>query len=744
MKRRLRGIGDALLLFSLILVVGCTSGSGLVGVPNSLPGSVKAPNAGQGSGGGAPPLPATDAGLVEHAPQQLIIRFLPGASTETILKEINGTVVGQLKTFNAAVVGLPQGASIVDAIRKVQAMSGVKYAEPNYIYRALITPNDTFFATKQWGPQQIQAPAAWDTTTGSSTSVIAIIDTGVSTMSVEFPVSKLLPGINALTAPTCTTASGVTNDDMGHGTHVAGIAAAPGNDGNGIAGISWLSPILPVKVLDSAGMGTVAQIACGLNFVGSFATTTTSDRVVANMSLGGAGYSQLLKDAIDLAIADNVVVVAAAGNSGSAAALFPASFPGVIAVGATDPTNARAPFSTYGPQLSVVAPGVDIYSTLPTSGSLSSPTGFGFESGTSMAAPHVAGVAALVRAVNPSFSVSQVRSKIEQTATRLPSGGTGFNPQFGWGLVNAAAAVGAAVASPGTVTLTAGTSGSLATGSYFVVVTALDAASRETLPSPEASAAVTGPTGSIAASWTAVPGASSYRVYVGITSGGESAYFSTVPVPFTIMTTSGTAGTPPRVANNYGSVQVTASFSLASPGTVTLTPSTTGGTLGTNTYFVVVTALDALNAETTPSPESFTAVTGPTGSIAASWTAVPGASSYRVYVGTGAGGGENSYFSTTSTSVTIGGAGPGAQGGRPPSTAPTFAADVIVWAGTPACSGLTQVVQTTQTTGAGVAIFNAVPVGSYCASISKRDARIATTSPFTVSAGGTTLVPVSM
>jgi subtilisin family serine protease len=163
------------------------------------------------------------------------------------------------------------------------------------------------------------------------------------------------------------------------------------------------------------------------------------------MSLGGSGYSQTLKDAVDLANTDNVVVIAAAGNDGKATVLFPAGFPGVMAVGATDPTNARATFSSYGPQLSVVAPGVDIYSTLPTSGPISSPTGFGFESGTSMAAPHVAGVAALVRAANPGFSVFQVRSKIEQTATNLPTPGGGFNPQFGWGLVNAGAAIGTTV-----------------------------------------------------------------------------------------------------------------------------------------------------------------------------------------------------------------------------------------------------------------------------------------------------------
>src|SRR2546427_9489988 len=156
-------------------------------------------------------------------------------------------------------------------------------------------------------------------------------------------------------------------------------------------------------------------------------------RLVENLSLGGFAYAQLIKDAVDLAPQTNVLVIAAAGNGGEATVLFPAGYAGVMAVGATTPANERATFSTYGSHLSVVAPGVDIYSTY-LSGT------FKYLSGTSMAAPHVSGTAALVRALHAVLSPAQVRSQIEQTATRF--GGSGFNPQFGWGLVNAAAAVG--------------------------------------------------------------------------------------------------------------------------------------------------------------------------------------------------------------------------------------------------------------------------------------------------------------
>ncbi len=420
MKNKIQRVGWKLFILSFLFLFGCTSGSRLVGVPSS-----------QGPTSGPPTLPSADSGLAEHVPQQLIIGFLPKAEAQKVVAAVNGALLKEFKELNAVLVGLPQGASVVETIRRVQAMSGTKYAEPNYIYRASIVPNDPFFASKQWGPQKINALAAWDVTTGNANSVVAVIDSGVSSTHPEFS-GKILIGTN------CTTDPGGTEDNNGHGTHVAGIAAAIGNNGIGIAGIAWAASILPIKVLDSTGSGTTTTIACGINFGASFALTNPTRRVVQNLSLGGPGYSQLLKDAVDSALQNNVVVIAAAGNDGKATVLFPAGFPGVMAVGAITPTNDRAPFSTFGSHLSVVAPGVDIYSTAP-GGS------YQFMMGTSQAAPHVSGVAALIRAQNPGLTPAQVRSQIEQTATRL--GGSSFNPQFGWGLVNAAAAVGAPVAS---------------------------------------------------------------------------------------------------------------------------------------------------------------------------------------------------------------------------------------------------------------------------------------------------------
>jgi thermitase len=417
MRSPLQGTRWSWFFLSLLLVVtGCSSGSRLVGVPSPS----------QNQRTGPPPLPSSDAGLAEHAPGQIVVGLLSNADVQRVGAAINGTVLKEIKQLSSVTFSLPPAISIVETIRKLQGVAGVKYAEPNYVYHPFLTPNDTFFSSKQWGPQKINAPAAWDITTGNPSSVVAVVDTGVDGTHPEFS-GKISTGTN------CTTELGIT---VGHGTHVAGIAAAIGNNGIGIAGIAWGAGILPIKVCTVSGCA-ISDIACGVVFGANFAISNPTIRVVENLSLGGPGYSQQLKDAVDYAYQNNVLVIASAGNDGKATVLYPAGYSAVMAVGATTPTNDRATFSTYGSQLSVVAPGVDIYSTLPGSS-------YGFLSGTSMAAPHISGVAALIRTLNPGFTPSQVRSQIEQTATRL--GGSGFNPQFGWGLVNAAGAVGTPVA----------------------------------------------------------------------------------------------------------------------------------------------------------------------------------------------------------------------------------------------------------------------------------------------------------
>src|SRR5437867_7920381 len=228
MTRTLRRAGWTPLVIGVLLAVGCTSGSRLVGVPSPGPGGPAGP----------PPLPSSDAGLADHVAQEIVIGVLPTADVHRIVAAIDGTVLREIRELHAVTVRLRQPTSIVDTIQKLQGMAGVRFAEPNYIYQPFLTPNDPFFSSKQWGPQKINAPSAWDITAGSPNSVVAVLDTGVESTHPEFS-GKILSGMN------CTTEAGTL---IAHGTHGAGIAAAIGNNGTGIAGISCAAGILPIKV----------------------------------------------------------------------------------------------------------------------------------------------------------------------------------------------------------------------------------------------------------------------------------------------------------------------------------------------------------------------------------------------------------------------------------------------------------------------------------------------------------------
>src|SRR5213593_2074084 len=156
MTRTLRQADWTPLVLIVLLLVGCTSGSGLVGVPSPGPGGPTGP----------PPLPSSDAGLADHVPQQIVIGVLPTADVHRIIAAIDGTVAREIRELHSVTVRLRRPTSIVDTIRNLQGMAGVRYAEPNYIYQLFRTPDDPFFSSKQWGPQNINAPTAWDITMG--------------------------------------------------------------------------------------------------------------------------------------------------------------------------------------------------------------------------------------------------------------------------------------------------------------------------------------------------------------------------------------------------------------------------------------------------------------------------------------------------------------------------------------------------------------------------------------------------
>ncbi|WP_246943150.1 S8 family peptidase [Bacillus pinisoli] len=288
------------------------------------------------------------------------------------------------------------------AIKHLEKNPNIEYVEPNYIFTTTWTPNDTYYNNYQYGIKNTYTNLAWDVTKGSSSQEIAIIDTGVDYTHPDLD-GKTIKGYDF-----------VDNDynpmDLnGHGTHVAGIAAAETNNATGIAGTAPNTRILAVRVLDANGSGSVTDIADGIRYAAD------AGAEVINLSLGCDCSTTTLQNAVNYAWNKGVVLVAAAGNDGVSTTFEPASYTNVIAVGAVDSLNRKASFSNYGTWVDVVAPGVDIAATYPGNR-------YVYMSGTSMASPYVAGLAALLK--GQGRSNVQVRQAIELTADSVSGTGT--------------------------------------------------------------------------------------------------------------------------------------------------------------------------------------------------------------------------------------------------------------------------------------------------------------------------------
>lgn len=296
---------------------------------------------------------------------------------------------------------------------KLLTNNQVRYVEPNTRVEAFFTPNDPNW-NQQWGPKKIEADWAWNTTVGSSDILVAIVDTGIDYTHPDLSPNYVPLGydwVNNDTDPI---------DDHGHGTHCAGIVAAKINNNVGIAGVAQVH-VMAEKVLGADGYGWDTWVAEGVIHA------TAQGAKVISMSLGGE-YSDVMQDAVRYAYDHGVLLVAAAGNQGSITKWYPAGYDEVLAVSATDSTDQLASFSSYGEWIEVSAPGVDVYSTIPSNS-------YASWSGTSMAAPHVAGVAALIWSAFPHYTRDQVRRLLEGTADDL--GESGFDEYYGYGRVNA-------------------------------------------------------------------------------------------------------------------------------------------------------------------------------------------------------------------------------------------------------------------------------------------------------------------
>jgi subtilisin family serine protease len=369
-----------------------------------------------------------------YVPGQLIVRMRDGSA---FMKQgATGTQAlqarfSQLKLHGSKVLApgmfrleVAETANIPALARQLATHADVVYAQPNYRYQLLRTVNDPL-SPFQYGLNKINAYGAWDVTTGSRSVKIAIVDSGIRSTHPDF-AGRVLPGYDFFNN------DADPSDDVGHGTHVAGIAAAAGDNGEGIAGMCWQCSILPVKVGGEEGIPNDA-------LVNGIRWSVDQGARVINLSLGGEDDSPAIHEAIKYAVSKNVVVVVAAGNSADDGnpVEYPAAYGEVIAVGATDHNDQRAFFSQVHPYVDVSAPGWNIASTWSDSADI--PFSYLSESGTSMAAPFVTGLAGLLLSVNPNLDVNAVRSILTGTVDDL--GQPGVDWEHGAGRINAARAV---------------------------------------------------------------------------------------------------------------------------------------------------------------------------------------------------------------------------------------------------------------------------------------------------------------
>ncbi len=347
----------------------------------------------------------------------LLVGLSEAISVESFERNISYPVIDiELDTLGIYAVQVPvmQAGEIMESLL---GLPDVRYAEPNYAVTAQDTlPNDPAFP-QQYALANIRAPQAWDVTTGSSMVTIAIIDSGVDLSHSEI-APKLLLGRDFVND------DDFPQDDNGHGTHVAGIAASSSNNGLGMAGVSWGARILPIKVLDASNSGSYADVAAGIVWA------VDQGAQIINLSLGGIDPSQTLEDAIDYAASRGVALVAAAGNT-SGDILYPARYPAVIAVANTNAANQRVSSSGFGPAIDLAAPGASIYS-------LAIGGGYRYLGGTSMSAPHVSGALALLLSM-PGVSTGQARAHLEASALDLDP--PGWDIFTGSGLIQLDAAL---------------------------------------------------------------------------------------------------------------------------------------------------------------------------------------------------------------------------------------------------------------------------------------------------------------
>ncbi|WLD93964.1 S8 family serine peptidase [Alkalihalobacillus sp. AL-G] len=347
---------------------------------------------------------------MEFSCDRILIRFRSNTPRHQCLKihqQIKATLIDEIKELNIHIVSVDR-MSINSCLHHYSTCNEVEFAERDGKVKTQLVPNDPLLS-RQWGLLKVNATRAWNITRGSTKVPIAILDTGICMDHPDLQ-DKLILNANFSAAPTA-------EDFYGHGTHVAGIAAAVTKNGVGVAGLAINPTLMNVKVLDDSGTGFDSDVARGIVFAAN-----NGARVI-NMSLGGPSFSSTLHDAAKYAAGKGVILVAAAGNDGSSDHSYPAAFAQCISVAALERDDTKAQFSNFGATwVDLAAPGVEMLSTAPIEPNVIGFRNYGYLSGTSQATPLVSGLAALLLSLNS--NANTVRNTIESTTVPISGLGT--------------------------------------------------------------------------------------------------------------------------------------------------------------------------------------------------------------------------------------------------------------------------------------------------------------------------------
>ncbi len=389
--------------------------------------------------------------ISRYVPDEILVKFKPGyssASIESLNRRLGTELIERLKRTGICKLRITGGESPEEMIERYRSIPEAEYVGVNRYYYALETiPNDPFYFPYQWHFPQIKLPYAWDMATGSEEIKVAVIDTGIDLTHPDLEDNILKDESGAVVGWDYVNNDDDPSDDLGHGTHIAGLIAAVTNNDLGVAGVTWRCKLIPYKVLDDKGVGEGAHVAEAI------AEAVSEEARIINLSLGDVEPDEVIKQELEKAYSKGVLIVAAAGNSGLDQVHYPAAYPSAIAVGATDARGKRTYYSSYGNSLELMAPGGDvsrddngdkfgdgITSTTPLeTGSYYNAT----YQGTSMSSPHVAGVAALLFSLDPSLTNEEVRAILRGTTDNI-----GDPYECGYGLVNAYKALASIYPSP--------------------------------------------------------------------------------------------------------------------------------------------------------------------------------------------------------------------------------------------------------------------------------------------------------